>query len=122
MILFHQRLTDAALLAFVLFLRQAQNPVTDRCGQRLAGIGHSLQQFEHRGAVVAGERRILQFEAADVLCSDPYVQDDRLLPLDEVLERSDVIIIAAPHKRYRDLEVDVPVADIWNLLDDGVTI
>ena len=49
---------------------------------------------------------------------------DRLLaaPLDEVLERADILIIATPHREYRDLVTDKPVADVWNLLGNGVLI
>jgi UDP-N-acetyl-D-mannosaminuronic acid dehydrogenase len=45
--------------------------------------------------------------------------DDGLLPLDEVLSRSDLLIIAAPHKTYATLRPDQPVVDIWNLLGNG---
>lgn len=67
-------------------------------------------------------RRILRFEAGDVLCTDPYVRDESLLPLEEVLERSDLLILAAPHSVYRNLKTDKPVADIWGVLGKGVTI
>ena len=32
---------------------------------------------------------------------------------------SDLLVIATPHKQYADLDVDVPVVDIWNLLGNG---
>lgn len=68
-------------------------------------------------------RRILEFEAAAVLTTDPYVTtDDRLLPLEEVLDRSDLIIIGTPHPEYRDLTIDKPVADVWNILSQGVRV
>ena len=68
-------------------------------------------------------RRVLRFKARAVLSTDPRVSketDDSLLPLDEVLERSDVLIIAAPHPEYRELQTDLPVVDVWNLLGNGV--
>jgi len=68
-------------------------------------------------------KRVLEFKAADVLCCDPYVTtDQRLLPQDEVIARSDLLIIAAPHPQYRDLVVDKPIADVWNVLGKGVRI
>jgi UDP-N-acetyl-D-mannosaminuronic acid dehydrogenase len=48
--------------------------------------------------------------------------DPNLLPLDEVLERSDLLIIAVPHPEYRGLVTDKPVADIWNVLGGGVLV
>lgn len=68
-------------------------------------------------------RRVLAFKAKEVLTTDPYVEvDEQLLPLEEVVERSDLLIIATPHKDYRDLVTDKPVADVWNLLGNGVRV
>jgi UDP-N-acetyl-D-mannosaminuronic acid dehydrogenase len=68
-------------------------------------------------------KRILAFKAGDVLCTDPLVTvDDALLPLEEVLERADLLVIAAPHPEYRELKTDKPVADLWNILGEGVLI
>lgn len=62
-------------------------------------------------------KRILQFKAGTAVCHDPHVTDDPdLLPLEEVLAASDILIIATPHEEYRGLEIDKPVVDIWNIL------
>jgi UDP-N-acetyl-D-mannosaminuronic acid dehydrogenase len=58
-----------------------------------------------------------------VLCADPYVAvDENLVPQAEVIARSDLLIIATPHPEYRDMAIDKPVADIWNVLGRGVRI
>jgi UDP-N-acetyl-D-mannosaminuronic acid dehydrogenase len=68
-------------------------------------------------------KRILRFKAGNVLCTDPHVSSDpELVALDEVLDRSDVLIVGAPHREYADLKVDVPVADIWNVVGDSVLV
>jgi UDP-N-acetyl-D-mannosaminuronic acid dehydrogenase len=68
-------------------------------------------------------RRILAFKANAVLCTDPYVKGDpRLVPMQEVLDGSDLLVIAAPHPEYRDLVTDKPVADMWNVLGKGVLV
>jgi UDP-N-acetyl-D-mannosaminuronic acid dehydrogenase len=68
-------------------------------------------------------KRILAFKANSVLCADPYVTvDPNLLPQDEVIARSDLLVVAAPHPEYRGLVTDKPVADIWNVLGQGVRI
>jgi UDP-N-acetyl-D-mannosaminuronic acid dehydrogenase len=68
-------------------------------------------------------KRILAFKAGAVLCADPYVTTDAdLHPEAEVLARSDLLVIAAPHPEYRALRTDKPVADVWNMLDSGVRI
>jgi UDP-N-acetyl-D-mannosaminuronic acid dehydrogenase len=68
-------------------------------------------------------RRILAFKCAEVLCSDPRVSvDSTLLPLQEVLDRADLLVIGAPHQEYRKLDTAKPVVDIWNLLERGVAV
>lgn len=68
-------------------------------------------------------KRILTFKAREVLTTDPYVTTDASLrPLDEVLEKSDLIIVATPHQDYRELDISQPVADVWGIYDAGVRI
>jgi UDP-N-acetyl-D-mannosaminuronic acid dehydrogenase len=68
-------------------------------------------------------KRILAFKAAEVLCADPYVTvDTTLRPFDEVMDRADLLVVAAPHPEYRGLVTSKPVADLWNVMGDGVLI
>ena len=68
-------------------------------------------------------KRILAFKAGGVLCTDPYVTTDPALhSLPDVIAKSDLLVIAAPHPDYRELVTDKPVADIWNILGKGVRI
>jgi UDP-N-acetyl-D-mannosaminuronic acid dehydrogenase len=68
-------------------------------------------------------KRILTFKAREVLTTDPYVTSDAtLVPLDEVLEKADLIIVATPHPEYRGLTISQPVADVWGIYDEGVRI
>jgi UDP-N-acetyl-D-mannosaminuronic acid dehydrogenase len=48
--------------------------------------------------------------------------DPDLLPLEEVLARSDLLVVGAPHPEYRGLVVDKPAADIWDVLGNGVRV
>jgi UDP-N-acetyl-D-mannosaminuronic acid dehydrogenase len=67
-------------------------------------------------------RKILTMKAKETLCSDPYIADPRFIPLDEALERADLLIIGAPHPQYRDLVTDKPVADVWGITGRGVRV
>lgn len=68
-------------------------------------------------------KRILEFRAGQVLCTDPYVTvDPDLLPLEQVLRRADLLILAAPHGQYADLDSDKPVVDVWNFLGKGSVV
>ncbi len=64
---------------------------------------------------------LLRQRAGRVLCTDPLVTTDpALVPLAEVLQAADLLVIAAPHDEYRTLRPRQPVADIWNVLGRGI--
>lgn len=68
-------------------------------------------------------KRILEFKAQRVLCTDPLVTTDSdLIPLEQVLAQADLLVLATPHSEYSSLEAKVPVADVWNLLGKGVQV
>jgi UDP-N-acetyl-D-mannosaminuronic acid dehydrogenase len=68
-------------------------------------------------------KRILAFKADKVVCTDPYVTvDPHLVPLEDALAQADLLVIAAPHPQYRGLVTSKPVADIWNVLGEGVQV
>jgi UDP-N-acetyl-D-mannosaminuronic acid dehydrogenase len=65
-------------------------------------------------------KRILTFKAGTVLCTDPYVTTDpNLSSLDEVLAKSDLLVVGAPHPEYKTIKTDKPVADVWNIFGNG---
>ena len=58
-----------------------------------------------------------------MLCADSLVSDDEsLISEDELIEKSDLIVIGAPHNRYSIMSVKKPVIDIWNIRKQGVLI
>lgn len=57
-----------------------------------------------------------------MLTTDPFVVDTDLSELVTVIAESDLLVVGAPHNAYRDLQVDLPVADVWNVLGRGVRI
>ena len=77
---------------------------------------------DNRSSLSYKLRKLLLFRAARVLCTDPHVVDDRLVPQAEVLAEADLVVIATPHSAYRDLAFRQPVVDLWNLTGRGVLI
>jgi UDP-N-acetyl-D-mannosaminuronic acid dehydrogenase len=89
----------------------------------ILGMAFKGESDDIRSSLSYKLRRILRFKAREVLCTDPYVTvDPDLISLEDVLDRADLLIIGAPHDRYRDLVTDKPVVDIWNLLGRGVRV
>jgi UDP-N-acetyl-D-mannosaminuronic acid dehydrogenase len=65
-------------------------------------------------------KKILEFKTKNVLMTDPYVTvDAKLVSLEQTLMESDILIIAAPHKIYKDLVTTKQIIDIWNLRGNG---
>jgi UDP-N-acetyl-D-mannosaminuronic acid dehydrogenase len=86
----------------------------------ILGMAFKGGSDDTRSSLAYKLKKILQFRAGEVLCTDPYVTtDNELVPLDEVLEKSDLLIIAAPHPEYASLETKAQVVDVWNLLGTG---
>jgi UDP-N-acetyl-D-mannosaminuronic acid dehydrogenase len=91
----------------------------------ILGMAFKAGSDDIRSSLSYKLQRVLRFKAKEVIATDPYVAahiDSSLLPLDEVLDRADILIVATPHKEYRDIVTDKPVADVWNLLGNGVLI
>jgi UDP-N-acetyl-D-mannosaminuronic acid dehydrogenase len=89
----------------------------------ILGMAFKAGSDDIRSSLSYKLKRILDFKADAVLCTDPYVTvDPKLLPLDEVLDRADLLVIGAPHPEYRGLVTDKPVADIWDVTGNGVLV
>jgi UDP-N-acetyl-D-mannosaminuronic acid dehydrogenase len=89
----------------------------------ILGMAFKGESDDIRSSLAYKLKRILRFKAGTVLCADPYVKNDpKLVPEAEVLERSDLVVIGAPHKRYVQLAIEKPVVDIWGCRGDGVMV
>jgi UDP-N-acetyl-D-mannosaminuronic acid dehydrogenase len=85
----------------------------------ILGMAFKGESDDTRSSLSYKLKRILRFKAREVLCTDPFVRTDPdLLPLDVVIEKSDLLIVAAPHRAYAGLDVSTPIIDIWGA--DGV--
>jgi UDP-N-acetyl-D-mannosaminuronic acid dehydrogenase len=89
----------------------------------ILGMAFKAGTGDTRASLSYKLKSILEMKAGAVLCTDPRVTTDPdLHPLDEVLARSDLIIVGTPQPEYRGIEVNVPAADIWNVLGQGVQV
>ena len=89
----------------------------------ILGMAFKSESDDTRSSLSYKLRRILRFRAGTVVCADPYVTTDpRLISHDELMASADVIVIGAPHERYRALETDKPIIDIWGVTGNGVRV
>ncbi len=86
----------------------------------ILGMAFKAESDDIRSSLSYRLKRILQFKAKRVLCTDPRVTiDPDLKSLEYVVSESDLLVIGAPHREYRDLDVTVPIIDITNLRGQG---
>lgn len=89
----------------------------------ILGMAFKAESDDPRASLSYKLRKLLVWSGARVLCTDPYVRDDRLLPLERVVAESEVLILAAPHRAYEGLVLnDKDVIDIWGKLGDGIRL
>lgn len=86
------------------------------------GMAFKAGSDDSRESLAYKLRKILTLKAKAVLCTDPHIADERFVPLDEVLAKADILIIAAPHAEYASLETDLPLIDMWGLTRRGVLV
>jgi UDP-N-acetyl-D-mannosaminuronic acid dehydrogenase len=84
----------------------------------ILGMAFKSGSDDHRDSLAYKLKKLLTLHAKEVLCTDPYVQDKSLVPLERVLEQADVLFVATPHEQYKTLRVpaDKPVFDVWSVL------
>jgi UDP-N-acetyl-D-mannosaminuronic acid dehydrogenase len=86
----------------------------------ILGMAFKAESDDIRSSLSYRLKRILAFKAKRVLCTDPYVAiDPDLVPLEQVLGQSDLLVIGAPHAVYRDIQTELPVVDLTNLRGKG---
>ena len=71
----------------------------------MLGMAFKADSDDPRESLSYKLRKILEYEAADVLCTDVYIEDPPSCRSTRSLERSDILIVGAPHREYRSLEI-----------------
>ena len=91
----------------------------DRMTVGLLGMAFKSDIDDIRSSLSYKFKKILNGYANEVLTTDPFVTaDPDLLPFDEVVARSDVLILCTPHSSYKDADLrGKPVVDVWGMLE-----
>jgi UDP-N-acetyl-D-mannosaminuronic acid dehydrogenase len=81
----------------------------------LLGMAFKAESDDTRASLSYKFKKVLSVQTRAVLTTDPFVNmDPELRPLDEVIAKSDLMILCAPHAVYRDVDFGgKPVFDLW---------
>ena len=87
----------------------------------LLGMAFKSEIDDVRASLSYKFKKMLTGVACEVLTTDPFVTaDPDLLPLDEVIARSDILILCTPHKSYKSADLKgKPVVDVWGMLENA---
>jgi UDP-N-acetyl-D-mannosaminuronic acid dehydrogenase len=89
----------------------------------ILGMAFKAESDDPRASLSYKLRKLLRWAGAEVLATDPYVEDDRLVPLERVLAESEILILGAPHAPYRSLHVGgKDIVDVWGALGKGIAL
>jgi UDP-N-acetyl-D-mannosaminuronic acid dehydrogenase len=89
----------------------------------ILGMAFKAESDDPRASLSYKLRKLLGWAGARVVCTDPYVADERLTTLECVLSESDLLILGAPHNAYRGLDIGgKDVVDVWGALGNGIAL
>jgi UDP-N-acetyl-D-mannosaminuronic acid dehydrogenase len=115
-------LVNEGLPGYIVDTLESRRPLAGRTAGIL-GMAFKGGSDDPRASLAYKLRKLLAFKGANVLCSDPFVPEPDLLPLEKVVEEAEVLIIGAPHDAYRELDAgDRELVDIWNVTGGGIRL
>jgi UDP-N-acetyl-D-mannosaminuronic acid dehydrogenase len=85
----------------------------------ILGMAFKPNNDDPRDSLSYKLRKILLLECKKVLCSDPGIHDPEFVPVEQVVQQADLIIVGTPHDGYRNLKYRQPVIDISNTIKGG---
>jgi UDP-N-acetyl-D-mannosaminuronic acid dehydrogenase len=82
----------------------------------ILGMAFKGESDDPRASLSYKLRKLASFKGARVVCTDPFIADPTFEPLEKVLSESDVLVVGAPHRAYRTLDLNGrEVVDIWGI-------
>ena len=89
----------------------------------ILGMSFKAESDDTRSSLSYKLKKILEFKAKRVICTDPYVRNDlTLLPLEDVLAQADILVLGTPHPCYAGLGTVLPIVDLWGLVSSSVQV
>lgn len=89
----------------------------------ILGMAFKPESDDSRASLSYKLRKLLAWAGARVICTDPYVVDDRLVTLEAALQESEILVLGVPHRVYQGLDArGKDVVDVWGALGSGIRV
>ncbi len=113
-------LINEGLPDFIVRRLKQQYPL-NKMTAGILGMAFKANCDDKRESLAYKLKKILEVEAGQVFCSDVYIQDPGFVNPDRLIDKSNIVILAAPHAEYRDLTIpyDKVLIDIWDFYGKG---
>ena len=87
----------------------------------ILGMAFKAESDDPRSSLSYKLRKILNISSKKLFCSDEYIENKSFVSKEELIEKSDIIILGVPHKNYDGINLpkDKYVYDMWNFLKEG---
>ena len=87
----------------------------------ILGMAFKAESDDPRSSLSYKLRKILNISSKKLFCSDEYIENKSFVSKEELIEKSDIIILGVPHKNYDGISLpkDKYIYDMWNFLKAG---
>jgi UDP-N-acetyl-D-mannosaminuronic acid dehydrogenase len=100
------------------FIVEELRNTCDLANSRVAILGMAFKgdSDDWRDSLAYKLRTLLEVEAEQVFCTDPFIKDPNFTALENAVQQANIIVLGAPHSAYRSLTFgpDKFVVDFWN--------
>jgi UDP-N-acetyl-D-mannosaminuronic acid dehydrogenase len=111
-------LVNEGLPEFILRKLQRLGGALDHATVGILGMAFKADIDDTRDSLSFKLKKLLEFAGCRVLCSDEYATGEGWVTKEELLEKSNVVIVGTPHAAYAGLKVPSGThgVDIWGCL------
>jgi UDP-N-acetyl-D-mannosaminuronic acid dehydrogenase len=97
-------------------LKQRRNLEETKVG--ILGMAFKADIDDIRDSLSYKLGKVLRFHGAEVFYSDEYAKDPTFITKEQLVQRSDVVIVGVPHSAYRTLAIPegTEVVDLWGVI------
>jgi len=110
-------LINEGMPAFIVEeLQKNFNLKTKKVG--ILGMAFKAESDDPRSSLSYKLRKILDLSTQKLFCSDEYIKNDNFVSKEELIKKSDIIILGVPHNNYSGLKIPKSkyVYDMWDFL------